>query len=285
LQRIIDLLSPCHMIEAASHQLFTARGLLRDGRWAASAATAGTEVDEPRMDRPGTSFRLHPMQAPRLTFWLCTVALGLAALTGCGWAVLAGHAWLSLLHKGSRWIAEIATDHAEPPPPQDTADTALIVLPVAPAASIASSGGAPRNSAAGGPPPSVSQPNDRQQALEYEGAACAEVFVYAVTISESSPRWSAVSLATSGTGRGKYAHPGQKVEEWEVLGITDDWTGANPVVWLARENEVCRAGLTGNPARVEAAEREALQREATLQEEARRRRAARRRRRARLRQR
>jgi hypothetical protein len=130
-----------------------------------------------------------------------------------------------------------------------------------------------------GAQPVASERGTWREPLSYGGGTCAGVFVYAITLSEQEPRRSAVSLATNGNARGKYVRPGQRVEEWEVLGITDDWTGANPVVWLARDEQVCRTRLTGNPARVKAVQLEAQQREAQLRREARRRRAERQRRR------
>ncbi|MEO8182338.1 MAG: hypothetical protein ABI895_26175 [Deltaproteobacteria bacterium] len=87
---------------------------------------------------------------------------------------------------------------------------------------------------------------------EFHGASCAGVFVYIVTVAENAPSRSAASFATSETARTNFAHPGEVVGGWELLAITDDWTGANPVVWLLREDEVCRTGLTGNPARLQA---------------------------------
>jgi hypothetical protein len=96
-----------------------------------------------------------------------------------------------------------------------------------------------------GKPTAVESP----PALAYHGATCSGVFVYIVTISEQSPRHSAVSFATKDTARSSFARPGQAVGPWEVLAITDDWTGTNPVVWLTRDDEVCRTGLTGNPIR------------------------------------
>jgi hypothetical protein len=41
--------------------------------------------------------------------------------------------------------------------------------------------------------------------------------------------------------------------DWEVLAITDDWTGLNPGVWLVKDWQVCRAELAGNPSRVHVA--------------------------------
>ena len=79
------------------------------------------------------------------------------------------------------------------------------------------------------------------------------MFVYIVTTFELSPRDSAASLASSKTGPARFRRAGQMLGEWEVLGITDDWTGLNPSVWLVKDNEVCRADLDGNPARVHVA--------------------------------
>jgi len=76
------------------------------------------------------------------------------------------------------------------------------------------------------------------------------VFVYLVTVFEGSPRDSAVTFATSAEQSASFARPGQKVGPWEVLAITEDWTGMMPVVWLVQDRKVCRTGLTGNPARV-----------------------------------
>jgi len=90
-------------------------------------------------------------------------------------------------------------------------------------------------------------------APEFHGAICRGVFVYIVTLVENAPSRSAVSFASSETARANFAHPGERIDGWELLAITDDWTGANPVVWLLREEEeVCRTGLTGNPARLQA---------------------------------
>lgn len=230
------------------------------------------------MAEPNTTVRWHAPAARGAVPRLLTALLGLAALTGCAWAVLAGRAWLDLLSGCSRWLV-----HSQQPADVAEANSQLqqqAPKPVTRAAVPAT------------PPPPAELPTSKPVAtassssprhawpepLQYGGATCAGVFVYAVTLSERAPRWSAVSLATTSGARGKYARPGQRVGDWQVLGITDDWTGANPVVWLAREEHVCRASLTGNPSRVEAVQAEARQREAQLREEARRRRAERRRR-------
>lgn len=115
--------------------------------------------------------------------------------------------------------------------------------------------------------------------LEYHGSRCTGVFVYIVTVASDSPRRSAVSLAESETAQARLLHPGERVGAWELLAITDDWTGVNPTVWLVRDGQVCRTGLTGNPARVKAAQQRQLQQEQQERE----RRRQRRRRRARRR--
>jgi hypothetical protein len=96
----------------------------------------------------------------------------------------------------------------------------------------------------------LAKPIDWPTPLRYQGAACKGLFVYVVSIQEGAPRASAVSFATDAKSPAKYAHPGQKVGDWEVLAITDDWSGTDPSVWLIHDGEVCRAGLTGNPARI-----------------------------------
>jgi hypothetical protein len=84
----------------------------------------------------------------------------------------------------------------------------------------------------------------------YERTECKGVFVYIVTTFQHSPLDSAASLASSQTGPARLRRVGQSLGEWEVLAITDDWTGLNPSVWLLKDREVCRAELAGNPSRV-----------------------------------
>lgn len=88
---------------------------------------------------------------------------------------------------------------------------------------------------------------------EYVRTECTGVFVYIVTTSVDSPLDSTASLGWSRTGRARLRRAGQMVGDWEVLGITDDWSGLNPAVWLVKDHEVCRAELAGNPARVHVA--------------------------------
>lgn len=129
-------------------------------------------------------------------------------------------------------------------------------------------------------------PLDLPLAPEFRGAICSGVFVYIVTIAENSPSRSAVSFATSETAGANFAHPGERIDDWELVAITDDWSGANPVVWLLREDEVCRTGLTGNPRRLQAIlrqEEQARQAQARQAQQARQAKRARRRRRRRRR--
>lgn len=86
----------------------------------------------------------------------------------------------------------------------------------------------------------------------YTRTECEGVFVYIVTTSEH-PRDSAASMAVGKKGPARFRRPGQTMGEWEVLAITDDWTGLNPAVWLLKDHEICRAELAGNPSRVHVA--------------------------------
>lgn len=78
---------------------------------------------------------------------------------------------------------------------------------------------------------------------------CIGVHVYIVSLSPGHPERSAASISTTPAGRARVVHPGQWIGEWEVLAITDDWTGMRPGVWLRRDSEVCRARLSGNAER------------------------------------
>jgi hypothetical protein len=80
--------------------------------------------------------------------------------------------------------------------------------------------------------------------------ACAGVFVYIVTVAEATPRFSAASLALGKTSPARFRRPGERLGEWEVVAITDDWSGLNPGVWLAKDDSICRAELAGNPSRI-----------------------------------
>ena len=131
----------------------------------------------------------------------------------------------------------------------------------------------------------IEEPSERPRPLQlppllaYGGSMCTDVFVYIVTIAEDSPRHSAASFATQESARARFVRPGESVGGWELLAITDDWTGVNPVVWLIHGDQVCRTGLTGNVARVRAALEQERQEQAEQRRNAERRRKARRRRR------
>jgi hypothetical protein len=81
-------------------------------------------------------------------------------------------------------------------------------------------------------------------------APCDSVFVYIVTIAEGAPLRSAASLGLGKRGRARLRRPGERIDDWTVLAITDDWSGLNPDVWLERDGMACRAQLAGNPARL-----------------------------------
>jgi transposase len=42
---------------------------------------------------------------------------------------------------------------------------------------------------------------------------------------------------------------GQTIGSFEVIAITDDWSGLNPIVWLKDGREICRVALDGNELR------------------------------------
>ena len=192
--------------------------------------------------RPG---QLRGVCAAGLLLLGCCVTL-LAAGSLWTWA----RSWGQLLAALTRAPKQTPVTALEPAP----SPSAVAALPPQPAVSSASSEDESAEALARLPQVEQSELPKHigwSEPLRYSGAACRGVFVYVVSIAESAPRRSAVSMATKGTGRAKYAHPGQRVDDWEVLAITDDWSGTNPTVWLARNAEVCRSGLTGNPARRE----------------------------------
>jgi hypothetical protein len=78
---------------------------------------------------------------------------------------------------------------------------------------------------------------------------CGDVFVYIVSVAEA-PTGSAASLGVGKNSPARFRRPGDRIGDWEVLAITEDWSGMNPAVWLLKGNAVCRAELAGNPARV-----------------------------------
>jgi hypothetical protein len=71
-----------------------------------------------------------------------------------------------------------------------------------------------------------------------------------VTIAEGAPLHSAASLGIGKRGRARLRRPGERIGDWTVLAIEDDWTGLNPDVWLEKDGQACRAELAGNPDRV-----------------------------------
>jgi hypothetical protein len=85
---------------------------------------------------------------------------------------------------------------------------------------------------------------------EYPRVGCPEIFVYIVTVAEGAPQRSAASLGVGKQGPARFRRPGERIGDWTVLAISDDWTGLNPDVWLGKDGTVCRAELDGNPSRV-----------------------------------
>lgn len=83
----------------------------------------------------------------------------------------------------------------------------------------------------------------------YRRVDCEGIFVYIVTLVEGAPRLSSASIGVGETGPARFRRPGQKVGAWTLLAISDDWSGLEPKVWLAKEGTACRAQLAGNPAR------------------------------------
>jgi len=112
---------------------------------------------------------------------------------------------------------------------------------------------------------------------------CDDVYVYIVSVDIDDPSLSSASLSLSGKGSGNYRRVGGLIGAYEVMAITDDWSGLNPKVYLRQGDEVCSAKLTGNSVRKKSASKRA----ASLRRKAasRRKKAARRKARARRRRR
>lgn len=79
---------------------------------------------------------------------------------------------------------------------------------------------------------------------------CDDIFVYIVTTVEGAPLHSAASLGIGKKGPARLRRAGERIGDWTVLAISDDWSGLKPDVWLQKEGRVCRAELAGNPARI-----------------------------------
>jgi hypothetical protein len=87
---------------------------------------------------------------------------------------------------------------------------------------------------------------------------CEGIYVYIVSIAVENPEESSVSLSLTPDGTGRFRYVGDAIGRFEVLSITDDWSGHQPKVWLRDGLEVCQAGLAGNEKR----EKQAAQRAA-----------------------
>jgi hypothetical protein len=205
--------------------------------------------------------------------WKSYLPLSLPAicvLLGWGGAVLAGHAlWRWVVELGH--LIEIAArgrDDATPSdgaahnssPPALAEQGAALVGPDVPTLSTFDPANDPRRSSSprqsGETGAAIGAEEANQSAVlinawpHHVWTECASVFVYIVTTFEHAPSHSAASLAVSRSAPARFRRPGQTIGTWEVLAITEDWTGLNPIVWLARDGEICRAELAGNPSRV-----------------------------------
>jgi hypothetical protein len=87
---------------------------------------------------------------------------------------------------------------------------------------------------------------------------CPEVFVYIVSVVEPDVRLSVASLGIGNDGPARLRHLGDRIGDWQVAAITDDWSGLRPEVWLVRGETYCRARLAGNPSRIHSAARPSL---------------------------
>ena len=85
--------------------------------------------------------------------------------------------------------------------------------------------------------------------VDYRRIDCEGIFVYIVTLVEGAPRLSSASIGVGETGPARFRRPGQKVGAWTLLAISDDWSGLQPKVWLAKDGTACLAKLAGNPTR------------------------------------
>ena len=83
----------------------------------------------------------------------------------------------------------------------------------------------------------------------YPRADCDGIFVYIVTLVEGAPLSSSASIGVGETGPARFRRPGHKVGTWTLLAISDDWSGLQPKVWMAKNGTVCLAKLAGNPTR------------------------------------
>jgi hypothetical protein len=79
---------------------------------------------------------------------------------------------------------------------------------------------------------------------------CADIFVYIVTIVSGAPQRSTASLGVGRDAPARVRVPGERIGDFTVLAISDDWSGLQPHVWLEKDGAVCDARLAGNPTRV-----------------------------------
>jgi hypothetical protein len=241
-------------------------------RW--PATHRGERTHALRSRAPGPDGSLAPGRAPRGSRWFDGLWLGCLLIVGCASTAFATAAlWqLGIVVDGMVDIARSVTVTSTPvtstslPPRGMRSDP----TPTAPQSSIAEgrSGAIPASPVSLDNAPlhaslatsqtfdAAAEASERTIPLgaapepSYERTECGDVFVYIVSMAEAAPMASAASLAIGKGSPARFRRPGQRIGDWEVLAITDDWSGANPGVWLLKDNAVCRAELAGNPARV-----------------------------------
>lgn len=237
-------------------------------RWPPTYRGQGTLTLHSSPAGPDGSLALAP--APRVSQWFVRIWTGALLLAGCASTAFATVAlWqLGAVVNGMVELggSTSVTSTSPPPPGARSAST-----PRAPPSSV---GGEERGiTPAASPTPldedpfhaslatsqafeAAAEASERivplaaEPAPSYEQTECGDVFVYIVSIAEGAPTASAASLAIGKGSPARFRRPGQRIGDWEVLAITDDWSGANPGVWLLKGNTVCRAELAGNPTRV-----------------------------------
>jgi hypothetical protein len=246
-------------------------------RWPASHRAEGTHAIHSRP--PGLDGSLAPGRAPRGSRWFEGLWIGCLLIVGCaGTAFATAAVWqLGTVVDGMVEIARSSTvtpmpvtltpvtstsppprgvrsDPTPPAPRSSTAEGRSRATPASPVsldnaplhASLATS----QTFDAAAEASEKAIPLGVAPESSYERTECGDVFVYIVSIAEAAPMASAASLAIGKGSPARFRRPGQRIGDWEVLAITDDWSGANPGVWLLKDNAICRAELAGNPTRV-----------------------------------
>jgi hypothetical protein len=234
-------------------------------RWPASHPGEETPAIRTRPSVPGSS--LAPARTPRGSPWVDGIWTGCLLLAGCASTAFATAALWQLGAvvdgvvelAGSTWAISspnpsgVPSD-SSPRAPQSRVTEKGARTPASPMAldPLHASLATPQAFEAAAEASEKIVPLGAEPELDYERTECGDVFVYIVSIAEAAPMASAASLGIGKGSPARFRRPGQRIGDWEVLAITDDWSGANPGVWLLKGNAVCRAELAGNPTRVHA---------------------------------